>query len=458
MAGRELGALALAGLLLLPLGAAHGDDLTRVYDPLTHPVAGWLTSDARIALDAPADGFLALPAAQLGGPGAPVTWALPVPITASLLGGIAGHLLLRADGPILAHQPDNALLQVATALDGAAVNGTEQVVTSASAALQPGTVYEFDVVTSSARVATKPGDTLGLLVAFLGLAPSGNVGLVLGSAGSRAAFTLRAPDPAALGEAAPPGWTAMTVDDFAPLEVTTEPVLDIHIHHGDPDPSQHFAKVGTSITLRVVDAESPEQGVSHGPWGIDSPHVLRLSGLGLDETLRVGPSEVLLRPLRLAPVGKLTVSCEQQCNRTGPFATLVVAAPQDEAGQAGGTSQRIDPGKFAEVNLQLAANESFSWSFRTEPATPIHWDIHAHPGDQVITYAQGDDAQRSGNFSAPSAGIYSLLLENSNPDAVTVTYSVQGGTPYAPPRSPLPFEGWLLLPALLGAALALRRR
>jgi hypothetical protein len=385
-----------------------------------------------------------------------VSWALQVPITASLLGGVAGHLLRRSDGPLLAHAPDNALLSVATALDGSAVNGTEAVVTAPAAALQPGTVYEFDVVTGSAKVLAKPGATLGLLVGFLGLAPSG-AGLLLGASGSRASLTLRATTLADLGVAAPPGWRMMTTDDFAPLEVTTDPVFDLHVHHGDPDAARQFAQAGTSITVRVINVETPEQGAQHGPFGAADLHVLRLRGLGLDEELRLAPSEVLLRTLALGPPGDLTVSCEQNCNHTGAFATLTVAAAQGPGASASGTTQRIDPGKFAEVNLQLAANETFTWNFTTSPPTVIHWDIHAHPGNQVVTYAQGDDAAKGGTFTAPSAGIYSLLLENSNPDPVSVTYTVSGGTPYVPPKG-LPFEGWLLLPALLGAALILRRR
>jgi hypothetical protein len=450
MAAREAMA---AVLLLAPLAAAHGDAPERLYDPLTPAVEGWLAADGEFALQPPPAGFAAFP----DGP-APLRWDLLVPIAASLLGGTHALLLLRADQPALARAPDNALLEAATTLDGEPVPGTATVVTAPEVPLQPGKVYALDAHANATALAWRAGQRLGLQVAFLGTAPLGMVGLVLGGNGSRGGFTARASTLDDLGHEHA-GWQHVRVDEFEErLRVTTEPVMDLDVHHGDAPLVAQAARAGTSLTVRIENAETPEQGATHGPWGTDAPHVVHMTGLGLDERFDLFPGEVLLRTFRLAQAGTLEFRCERVCGTTAPFGILTVQAAS--AGERPGAQRvRIEPGKFFESNLQLREGEQLRWSFSAQPAEPVSWDIHSHPGNQVVVHDSGDAPAANGTFTAPSAGVYSLLLQNSNPDPLDVTYTVEGGVPYEPPpKGALPLDPWLLLPASLAAALLAGRR
>jgi hypothetical protein len=256
-----------------------------------------------------------------------------------------------------------------------------------------------------------------------------------------------------------PGWQHVGLDDFYNrLQVTNEPVLDVDVHGGTLEPVTQLAPAGETLTVRIITDYTPQDGAAFGPWGLDNPLGVHMTGLGLDERFHLYPGEVLLRAFRLAS-GALEFACTS-CNSTAPFATLQVSGDPNGTGSAPALSQRahLDPGKFTEVNLQLKKGESFQWSFTTDPPTVLHYDVHSHVGSQVTTHLQGDNETANGTFTAPFDGIFSLFLDNSNPSPVDVLYQVEGGTPYVP-KSFLPGPPEALALVALGAlALALRRR
>lgn len=455
MAAREAALLALLLGLALP-AAAHGPDPDRLYDPLDHPLVAWLGSDGALALDAPAEGFVAL-SGPPGQEAPPRSWTFPVPLPLQLVGGVGVKLVFRAEGPVLPRLPDNALLRVSAKRGGQELEGSAALLAAPEAPLQPDKPYTLTARAGAGEVALTAGGTVGLRVAFLGTAPNGPAGLVLGPSGSGANLSLTAASLDDLGHDHP-GWRHVRVDEFnAGLRVTTLPVWDIDAHHGDFEPSTQLAPVGIELTVRVIDAESPEQGAEHGLWGVDRPHRVRLQGPGLDARFGVYPGEVLLRTLRLDQPGAYTMACEDACNATGVFATLQVEGPRVNASPAREQSVRIGPGKSHEVDVTLRQGERLTWSFEARPPVPIRWDIHSHSGDQVVVHARGENATASGAFTAPHDGVYSLLMENSNPTEVELRYTAEGGSPYAPPPASAPWPAALALIALVAAA-AVRRR
>jgi hypothetical protein len=343
------------------------------------------------------------------------------------------------------------------------VQGTAQDVQAPETPLKPNTPYELNVHTGSATVQPRPGDKVGLQVVFMGVAPlslagASNVGLVLGANGSRVGFTLRVPDLDAL-QHQHAGWRHVRIDEFEQsMRATTARVFDLDVHHSLMESVHSEAPVGADVTVRIPNPETPEEGTTHGPWGTDNPHVVRMVGLGLDERFDVYPGEALLRDLHLAQPGSLAFSCEANCNATGTFAVLQVVGngTGGTAGTEAATEQSapIDTGKFFEDNLNLEQGEKLTWTFRTQPPRLLDWDVHAHPGNEVVTYQQGTADHGNGTFTAPAKGIYSLFFQNTNPEPVTLFYTVQGGTPYVPPpKSFLPVPGWVAIVALAGVAM-----
>lgn len=82
---------------------------------------------------------------------------------------------------------------------------------------------------------------------------------------------------------------------------------------------------------------------------------------------------------------------------------------------------------FCEINTEMEEGAVLSWNWSTEPATPIHFDVHTH-FDGEVQYLVDDDAVAShaGNVTATRTGGYSLLWENTSNVDVAITYRVTG--------------------------------
>jgi hypothetical protein len=71
----------------------------------------------------------------------------------------------------------------------------------------------------------------------------------------------------------------------------------------------------------------------------------------------------------------------------------------------------LAPGAFAEANLELPAGGTVRATFDAG-AVPVHWDVHSHPGDEVVIHDQGQATNGTLEFTPPEAGPFSLLWEN----------------------------------------------
>lgn len=79
----------------------------------------------------------------------------------------------------------------------------------------------------------------------------------------------------------------------------------------------------------------------------------------------------------------------------------------------------VEPGKFAEINLEMAAGSATDVTF--EAAAPLEWNVHSHDGDKVAVHAEGTAAAGKVRFAAPRAGLYSYLWKNSGSTPVRLT-------------------------------------
>lgn len=116
-----------------------------------------------------------------------------------------------------------------------------------------------------------------------------------------------------------------------------------------------------------------------------------------------------------------------------PLAGCATPDPAPDAGDAETEvlekSVRLAPRGYrtavVEVNLNLTEGAEVSWRFNA--SAPLAWDVHTHAGRDLETLANGTDAEASGSFRAPRAGVYSLFLQNPDPTGpVDATYRLEG--------------------------------
>ncbi len=101
------------------------------------------------------------------------------------------------------------------------------------------------------------------------------------------------------------------------------------------------------------------------------------------------------------------------------IAELIV--PQDNLVR---TTARMEGTTFREVNVIMEENATFNFTFAA--SAPVKWDVHSHPPEGVKYWQEGQDASKSGAFTAPARGIYSLLFENDGATAIDITYEMMG--------------------------------
>ena len=80
----------------------------------------------------------------------------------------------------------------------------------------------------------------------------------------------------------------------------------------------------------------------------------------------------------------------------------------------------LEPGKFAEINLEMAAGSATDVTFEAAGG-PLEWNVHSHDGDKVAIHAEGSAVDGKVRFAAPRAGLYSYLWKNSGSTSVRLT-------------------------------------
>ena len=88
----------------------------------------------------------------------------------------------------------------------------------------------------------------------------------------------------------------------------------------------------------------------------------------------------------------------------------------------------LEPGKFAEINLEMADGSATDIVFQAAGG-PLEWNVHSHDGDKVVIHAEGVGAEGSVRFAAPRAGPFSYLWKNAGTTSVrlTVRLTSKGG-------------------------------
>lgn len=97
------------------------------------------------------------------------------------------------------------------------------------------------------------------------------------------------------------------------------------------------------------------------------------------------------------------------------LASTSAGAKEETAAEPQRFQWTIEPGKFAEINVELGAGAKMSASFRSEAA--VAWNIHSHEGDKPTIHAEGDDAEGAPAFAAEKGGLYSYLWVNEGKKA-----------------------------------------
>lgn len=80
----------------------------------------------------------------------------------------------------------------------------------------------------------------------------------------------------------------------------------------------------------------------------------------------------------------------------------------------------LEPGKFAEINLEMTEGSTAVISFQAAGGS-LEWNVHSHDGDKVVTHAEGAGEAGELRFSAPRAGPFSYLWKNTGAAPVRLT-------------------------------------
>lgn len=102
------------------------------------------------------------------------------------------------------------------------------------------------------------------------------------------------------------------------------------------------------------------------------------------------------------------------CGATAP------GGPAPDAARALFDDVIIEPGKFAEINLEMPEGSSTEVEFHAMGGA-LEWNVHSHDGDNVVIHAEGAAAAGKVRFAAPRAGLFSYLWKNAGASPVRLT-------------------------------------
>lgn len=80
-----------------------------------------------------------------------------------------------------------------------------------------------------------------------------------------------------------------------------------------------------------------------------------------------------------------------------------------------------------EINMYMDPGEWFTYEWSVASGEPaVVWDIHSHPGGQVVVHESGTATNGEGNFTAGEDEIYSIYWQPAPGQVVTLTYRLEG--------------------------------
>ena len=86
----------------------------------------------------------------------------------------------------------------------------------------------------------------------------------------------------------------------------------------------------------------------------------------------------------------------------------------------------LAPGEYTEIKATMEEGATLFYAW-TSTGGRVNFDLHAHSGDQNVTYEKGrGQTEGEGSFETPFAGDHGWFWRNRDDEAVTVTLQLRG--------------------------------
>jgi len=205
--------------------------------------------------------------------------------------------------------------------------------------------------------------------------------------------------------------------------------------HAHPETSTHFLnKTGTLTTSPVAPATATDSfTLGNATVALKATLTWTPSQFALSADLK-GPSGQLVTlssstgsasatiPVPEAGAWTYTVRASVAANAAWTLSLGIEEAPTDDAFTTGHVT--IAPGKFAEVNMDVAKGDAMHWAWATSGI--VHFVPHSHFGGAEQEIGPKDAGTDSGHLESNRTGTYSLAWENTGSSPVTLDYRVWG--------------------------------
>ena len=80
-------------------------------------------------------------------------------------------------------------------------------------------------------------------------------------------------------------------------------------------------------------------------------------------------------------------------------------------------------GAYLELNVDVPTGSRVTAAFTA--AAPVAWDVHSHPGGQVVVHQQGEQAAGTIEVAPAAGSAYSLLWTNEGASAIELDLHVE---------------------------------
>ena len=145
------------------------------------------------------------------------------------------------------------------------------------------------------------------------------------------------------------------------------------------------------------------------------------------------PTEATEVPAKTGrPAGE--TSCRHELGRCGGHlpgdGSCGAISPDDRVAAAANAPEghlndvRLQPGEFAEINLEMADTAVITAQF-TAIGGDLAWNVHSHESERVVIHEQGTSGAGRVRFTATKGGAFSLLWKNDATAPVTLRVTLK---------------------------------
>ncbi len=121
---------------------------------------------------------------------------------------------------------------------------------------------------------------------------------------------------------------------------------------------------------------------------------------------------------------KVVVSSERALDEA--YSLTIILEPAVAGAYATDSRKLIPAGGFAEINLILEANATFDYAWTLVQGGETYFNIHSHQDGETVRHVEGTYGALTGNFTAPSREVYSLLWRNAGLTDMSVDHKLAG--------------------------------